>query len=63
MLQGLHFLNVHETPNTDSEGKPRKPDDLNPRAQFKSAHADGTLSLDDPNRLKEFSEHYTIEQV
>ena len=40
----FHFKPVNETPNADANGRPRAPDDFQPRANIKKLVSEGALS-------------------
>ena len=56
-LPEFHYLHVDETPTTN-----RAVDDFQPRAQMKTQFAEGTLTLTDPDKVKEFSKNYIISE-
>ena len=56
----FQFKPVNETPTTDENGKPRAPDDFQPRANIKRLVSEGTLSCKE--RVEQFSKKFAVEQ-
>ena len=56
----FYFKPVNETPNTDENGKPRAPDDFQPRANIKRLVSEGTLSCKE--EVEQFSKKFAVEQ-
>ena len=56
----FHFKPVNETPITDENGKPRAPDDFQPRANIKRLLSEGTLSCKE--EVEQFSNKFAVEQ-
>ena len=56
----FHFKPVNETPTSDENGKPRAPDDFQPRANTKRLVNEGILSCKE--EVKQFSKKFAVTQ-
>ena len=56
----FHFKPVNKTPTTDENGKPRGPDDFQPRANIKRLVSEGALSCKE--EVEQFSKKFAVEQ-
>lgn len=56
----FHFKHVKETPSTDENGRPRAPDDFQPRANIKKLVSEGALSSKE--EVEQFSRNFAVEQ-
>ena len=53
---------MSSTPTTKPDGKPRPPDDKQPRVQLRKAVANHTLSISNENSIEEFSKEYIVDK-
>ena len=55
-----HYLDVFQTPVCDDSGKPRRPDDFQPRASIRKLVKERLLNLNDDQSIKSCAEKYVV---
>ena len=59
-LPDHHYLHVSQTPTTSSDGKDRKADDFQPRANLKMLYEEDAISLNNSVSVKQFCDKFIV---